>query len=104
MGGRELDPGTGPKTRSSTSSATSASTAPPSPAISLIETPPECPVKFASGPGGEALPVKDYSSGDDSDRRERRQKRGERERDEDAVEEDEWEENDGEDPTQGKEG
>ena len=103
---RELDPETRPKTRFSTSSSKPASPAPPSPAISLVETAPESPVELVTGPGGEALPirVRDDSSGDDSERRERRERRGERERDEGAREEDEWDEDDVEDPTQGKEG
>ena len=102
----ELDPGAGPKTKSSTSSSTPASPALPSPAISLVETAPESPVELVTGPGGEALPVRVRydSSGDESERRERRVRRGERERYERAREEDEWQEDEVEDPTQGKEG
>ena len=86
------DQETGPKTRSSTSSAIAASSAPPSPAISLVETPQDSPVELASYAGGRALPVKGDSSGEDSDRRERRERRGDRRGDEEAEEE----ENDGE--------
>ena len=96
----------GPKTRSSTSSATAASSRPPSPAISLVESPPESPVEYAKHADGRGLIVKDYSSGEDSDRRERRRRRGRIEDDEAEEEDEEAEEkeNDEEDPPQGKEG
>ena len=94
------DQETRPKTRSSTSSAIAASSAPPSPAISLVETPQDSPVELVSFADGRVPPVKGDSSGEDSDRRERRLRRGDRRGDEEAEEE----ENDGEDPPQRKEG
>ena len=96
-----------PKTRSSTSSAIAASSAPPSPAISLVETPPDSPVEFATYADGRGPANIDYSSGEDSDRRERRLRRGDRKGDDEAeeeYEEAEEEENDEEDPPQRKEG
>ena len=108
------DQETRPKTRSSTSSAIAASSAPPSPAISLVETPQDSPVEMVSYADGRVPAAKDYSSGEDRDRRERRLRRGERggddeaeEEDEEAEEEDEEaeeDENEEEDPSQRKEG
>ena len=96
----------GPKTRSSTSSAPAARSPPPSPAISLIESPPDSPVEYAKYADGRDRPVKDYSSGEDSDLRGRRRDRG-RSGDEEAEEDPEGaeeEENEEADPPQGKEG
>ena len=95
-----------PKTRSSTSSATAARSLPPSPAISLVESPPDSPVEYAKYADGRDRPAKDYSSGEDSDLRGRRNDRGrfgddEAEEDEEGAEE---EENEEADPPQGKEG
>ena len=55
---RGLDQETGPKTRSSTSSSTAASSTPPSPAISLVETPQDSPVELASYAGVGHSPSK----------------------------------------------
>ena len=96
----------GPKTRSSTSSAPAARSPPPSPAISLIESPPDSPVENAKYADGRALPAKAYPSEEDSDREEARRRRG-RFGDDEADEEEEGaeeEENDEADPSQGKEG
>ena len=103
----ELDPGAGPKTKSSTSSSTPASPALPSPAISLVEIASDSPVELVTGPGGEVLTARqeaDESSGNESGGRERGWRRGRRERDERAREEEEWEEDKAEDQVEGKEG
>ena len=84
---------TGPKTRSSTSSAKTASSLPPSPIISLVETPPDSPEEYVEYAGGLDRPVKDYSSGEDSDLGRRRDRR--RIVDDDAEEDEEGGEEEG---------
>ena len=84
---------TGPKTRSSTSSAKTASSLPPSPTISLVETPPDSPEEYVEYAGGLDRPVKDYSSGEDSDLGRRRDRR--RIVDDDAEEDEEGGEEEG---------
>ena len=101
------DQETRPKTRSSTFSAIAASSAPPSPAISLVETPQDSPVEMVSYADGRVPAAKDYSSGEDRDRRERRLRRRDRRGDDEAeeeYEEAEEDENEEEDPPQRKEG
>ena len=95
----------GPKTRSSTASAPTAGSPPPSPAISLIVSTPDSPVEYARYADGRNLPVKDHSSGEDSDLGGRRRDRGRivDEEAEEAEEGGEDEENEEADPTPGKE-
>jgi hypothetical protein len=85
---------TRPKTRSSTSSAKTASSLPPSPTISLVETPPDSPEEYVEYAGGLDRPVKDYPSEEDSDQEECRRRRG-RIVDDDAEEDEEGGEEEG---------
>ena len=94
-----------PKTRSSTSSAKTASSRPPSPTISLVETPPDSPVEYVEYAGGLDRPVKDYTSEEDSDHEEVRRRRR-RIADDDAEEDEEGGEEEGNedaDPPKGEE-
>ena len=95
----------GPKTRSSTSGATTASSRPPSPAISLVVSTPDSSVEYATFSDGRTVPVKDHSSGEDSDLGRRRRDRR-RIVDDDAEEDEEGGEEEGNeeaDPPKGKE-
>jgi hypothetical protein len=96
----------GPKTRSSTSGATTASSRPPSPAISLVVSTPDSSVEYATFSDGRTVPVKDHSSGEDSDLGRRRRDRR-RIVDDDAEEDEEGGEEEGNeeaDPPKGEEG
>ena len=94
-----------PKTRSSTSGATTASSRPPSPTISLVDSPQDSPVEYIKYADGRDRPVKAYPSEEDSDHEEARRRRG-RIVEDDAEEDEEGGEEEGNeeaDPPKGKE-